>query len=309
MVSDLAPIGVSTYVRLQHLQENIAALKKNALAEHSELFVFSDAPRHGDEAKVAAVRSYLRTVDGFKNVCIVERETNSRTENNRGGLSSLLNRFGKVIFLEEDVVTAPGFLKFMNQALHKYEKNRRVFSVVGYCPPIKIPADYPHDVFFLKRYNAWGLGIWRDRYDRIRYITPDEYEQFSADKNRVREFIKGGGEDLMVMLKADAYGKIDAGDVKAMYAQFLTDQYTVYPRKSLTSNMGFDGTGTYCSSTTRFNVALSDQFSFSFPDDVVVDQRIIESNWKFRAGPSNARRLMEKLLRVYKQYLKMLQAS
>ena len=305
MASDLAPIGVSTYVRLEHLQQNIAALQKNSLAEQSELFVFSDAPSPGDEARVAAVRSYLRTVDGFKNVCIVERKKNSRTKNNRGGLSLLLNRYGKVIFLEEDVVATPGFLRFMNQALDKYEKNKKVFSVAGYCPPIEIPADYPHDVFFLKRCSAWGLGIWKDRFDSIRYITPDEYEQFSADSNRVREFVNGGGEDLMVMLKADAYGKIDAGDVKAMYAQFLSDQYTVYPRKSLTSNMGFDGSGTYCFSTTRFNVALSDQFSFSLPDDVVVDQRIVESNRKFRAVPGYASRLMEKLLRISRRSLKM----
>jgi hypothetical protein len=246
----------------------------------------------------------LRTVDGFKSVSIVEREKNNRIGNNRGGLRLLLNRFGKVIFLEEDVVAAPGFLKFMNQALDKYEENKKVFSVVGYCPPIKIPADYPHDVFFLKRCNAWGLGIWKDRYERIRYITPDEYERFSDDKIRVREFVNGGGEDLMVMLKADAYGKIDAGDVKAMYAQFLSDQYTVYPRKSLTSNMGFDGSGTYCHSTARFNVVLSDQFSFTFPDDVVVDERIVESNRKFRAVPGYARRLMEKLLGIYKRCLK-----
>jgi hypothetical protein len=305
MASDLAPIGVSAYVRLQHLQQNIAALQRNGLAEQSDLFVFSDAARPGDEAKVAAVRSYLMTIDGFKNVCIVEREKNGRTENNRGGLRLLLNRFGKVIFLEEDVVAAPGFLKFMNQALDKYAENKKVFSVVGYCPPIKIPADYPHDVFFLKRCNAWGLGIWKDRYDRIRYITPDEYEQFSADTNRVREFVNGGGEDLMVMLKADAYGKIDAGDVKAMYAQFLSDQYTVYPCKSLTSNMGFDGTGTYCASTTRFNVLLSPQSSFSFPDDVVVDQRIVESNRQFRAIPSYSRRLMEKWRGICQRYLKM----
>ena len=68
MATDLAPIGVSTYIRLPHLQRTISALQKNALAEQSELFVFSDAPIPGDEEQVAAVRSYLQTVDGFKEV-------------------------------------------------------------------------------------------------------------------------------------------------------------------------------------------------------------------------------------------------
>jgi len=296
----LAPIGVSTYVRLQHLQQCIAALKQNALAAESELFVFSDAPRLGDEEKVAAVRRYLRTVDGFKRVRVIERKHNSRTKNNRAGLQLLLNRYGRVIFLEEDVVAAPGFLTFMNQALDTYEMNTQVFSISGYCPPIEIPSDYPHDVFFLKRCSAWGSGIWKDRFDSIRYITPAEFEQFAADSKRVREFVDGGGEDLMVLLKAEAYGKIDAGDVKAMYAQFVNGQYTVYPRQALTSNIGFDGSGTHCAATNRFNVELSERCSFSFPQEVVVDRRIVEANQKFRAIPPYAVRVMTELFKMGK---------
>jgi len=304
MTSNFAPIGISTYSRLPHLQRTITALKQNELAGQSELFVFSDAPRPGDEEKVAAVRNYLRTVVGFKHIRVIKRKNNSRTRNNRRGLRLLLNRYGKAIFLEEDVVAAPGFLTFMNQALDTYEKNKQVFSVTGYCPPIAIPQDYPHDVFFLKRCSAWGFGIWRDRFESIRYITPDEYERFAADSQRVREFVNGGGEDLMLLLKAEAYGKFDAGDVKAMYAQFLSGQYTVYPRQALTSNIGFDGTGTHCGVTTRFNVVVSEQRSFSFPDDIVIDQRIIESNRKFRAIPPYAVRVMAKLFSMGKSVVK-----
>src|SRR5262249_33916482 len=101
----------------------------------------------------------------------------------------------------------------------------------------------------------------------------------------------------------------DALDVKAMYAQFLSGQYTAYPHKSLTSNVGFDGSGTYCYSTSRFNAVLSDQCSFSFPDDVIIDQRIVESNRKFRAAPGSARRLMEKLLGIYKRCSKMFESQ
>jgi hypothetical protein len=313
MPNNLAPIGISTYARLQHLQRTIAALQKNALAEQSELYVFSDAPKPGDEEKVAAVRSYLQTVNGFKEIHIVERERNSRTANSRGGLRMLLDRFGKVIFLEEDIVTSPGFLTFMNQALDKYEGNERVFSVVGYCPPIKIPKSYQRDAFFLRRYSGWGLGTWKNRFDSIKYITPEEYEQFAANKKRVSEFVKGGGEDLMVMLKSDAYGEIDAGDVKAMYAQFLSNQYTVYPTQSLVQNIGHDGTGTHCGSSNRFNVTLSDKTIFRFPDDVAVDQRIVKENRKFRASVSytrshklKAQRLMVKALRIFKRYVKFL---
>lgn len=293
MLNDLAPIGLSTYARSKHLHQTIEALQKNTLAPQSELYIFSDAPRSGDEAPVTAVRSYLRTIDGFKKVYIVERESNDRVANSRGGLKMLLDRFGKVIFLAEDIVTAPGFLTFLNEALDKYEENDRVFNVSGYCPPIKIPANYCHDVFSLRRLSAWGFGIWKNRFDHLRYITPDEFERFAANKKKVREFVRSG-PDLMLMLKADAYGATDAGDVKLMYAQFLIDQYTVYPTKSLVQNIGHDGTGTHCGATDKFDVALSDKNSFKFPDDVIIDPRIVKANYKFRAGPSYARKLMWK---------------
>ncbi|MFZ5524815.1 MAG: sugar transferase [Pseudomonadota bacterium] len=311
MQINLAPIGISTYVRLQHLQRTIAALQQNALADQSKLFIFSDAPRYGDEERVAAVRSYLQKIEGFKEVHIIKRRRNNRTANNRGGMRLLLNRFEKVIFLEEDVVTAPGFLTFMNHALDKYEKNDRVFSVVGFCPPIGIPEDYPYDAFFLRRCHGSGLGIWKNRYDSIRYITSDEYEQFAANKKLVKEFMKGGGEDMMVMLKAEAYGKIDAGDVKAMYAQFLKEQYTVYPSQSLVQNIGYDGTGIHCGKTNRFNVSLSDKTTFRLPEEVFVDQRIVKANQKFRATPSylriqmiRARAIVWKLLGAIKRFLR-----
>ncbi|MGB5261607.1 MAG: sugar transferase, partial [Gammaproteobacteria bacterium] len=227
MPQNLAPIGVSTYARPKHLRQAIEALKNNHLAAQSTLYVFSDAPRPGDEDRVAAVRNYLHTIDGFKEVNIVERETNGRVENSRGGLNWLLDNFGKVIFLAEDVVTAPGFLTYMNKALDIYEENERIFSVSGYSPPVKIPEDYRHDVFFLRRFNAWGFGTWKNRFDQVKYITPDEYERLVADKDQVRDFVNGGGADMLEMLSKDAYGKIDAGDVKAMYAQFLSNQYTV----------------------------------------------------------------------------------
>lgn len=299
-LSDLAPIGLSTYTRLLHLQQTIAALQKNDLAERSQLFIFSDAAKKGDEEMVEAVRCYLRTVDGFKAVHIIERTENGRVANSRGGMHMLLEQYGKMIFLEEDILTAPGFLRFMNQALDKYESNEKVFSIAGYCPPISIPSNYKFDLFVLRRFNGWGVGIWKDRFDRVKHISPVEYERFTQESDRVLLFAEGGGEDMIAMLKADAYGIIDAFDVKAMYAQFLSDQYTVYPTESLTVNIGMDGTGSHCGSTTRFNVALSQKKSYSFPDNLIVDQRIVKASLKFREKPGYVSRAVDKLRSVLK---------
>jgi len=307
-----APIGITTYVRLGHLREAISALKKNLLAKHSDLYIFSDAPRFGDEEKVEVIRKYVRSIDGFKTVNIIERETNDRVANSRGGLCELLEKYGRAIFLEEDIITAPGFLCFMNRALEVYANNDRIFSISGYSPPIKIPDNYRHDVYFLRRFNGWGFGTWKNRFDRIKYISQYEYERFKADKERVKEFVNGGGADMMRMLRKDACGEIDAGDVKAMYAQFLADQYTVYPVHSLVRNIGHDGTGVHCVNSNRFDVDLWEKVSgFVFVSNISPDNRIIKENLKFRNSYKNtvrrvagrARRMGIRLYETLARYL------
>jgi len=297
----LAPIGLSTYCRLHHLRQAISALRKNRLAEKSELYIFSDYPKNGDQEKVEKLRKYLRTIDGFKSVHIVERTENDRVANARGGMRMLLEKYGRTIFLEEDILTSPGFLTYMNEALEKYRGNDRIFSISGYCPPIRFPSDYRHDVFMMRRFNGWGVGIWKKQFDSVRKISPSEFDQFSASKKLVDKFKKGGGKDMLTMLKADAYGQIDAFDVKAMYAQFLNDQYTVYPVKSLTSNIGMDGTGVHCVETDRFIVPMSEKASFVLPDNLVFDKRIVSDNYRFRANREYMKRIAGKLRRLFKK--------
>lgn len=281
MAHELSPIGVSAYVRLEHLRRTITALRANRLACESELFVFSDAPQPGDEDKVAAVRSYLHTVDGFKSVTIVERSENGRVANNRGGIRMLLDRFGKLVFLEDDIVTAPGFLTFMNQALDKYENNDKVFSITGYCPPIAIPAGYKFDAFFLRRFNGWGFGIWKDRTELIKPVSLGDYRDLIADRGKLREFSRGAGPDIIHGLRLDAKGLIDALDLKINYAQFVHDKYTVYPTASLAGNIGMDGSGTHCEVSEKFGTELSEKRDFNFPDSFFVDEAIVEANFRF----------------------------
>ena len=282
MANELSPIGISTYTRIEHLKKTIAALQKNTLASQSELFVFSDAPKVGDETRVAEVRDFLRTVDGFKEVHIIERSENNRIANNRGGISMLLERYGRIIFLEDDVVTAPGFLAFMNQALDQYKDDQRFFSVVGYCPPINVPPQYESDLFFLKRFSGWGFGIWKDRFELIRKIPIAEYHELVRDRNRLKTFSRNAGEDVVHMLRLDCKGILDTLDVIATYALSIHDMYTAYPKLSLAQNIGFDGSGVNCSATNFYDVLLDNKVEFKFPDSVFVDPAIVECNYRFR---------------------------
>lgn len=284
-MKNLAPIALSAYSRLEHLKKTVETLKNNYLAKESQLYVFSDAPKKGDENKVKKVREYLPTIEGFKEVIVFYRKKNSIKENNRGGIKYLLDSFGKCIFLEEDIVTAPGFLIFMNEALDLYKNNKNIFSVTGYSPPIKIPKDYNDQVFRLNRFNAWGMGIWKDRYDSIKDINYKEYQKFIKQGTKVRSFKQKAGEDFLLMLQKEAKGDLDALDVRSTYKELNDNLYTVYPRESLVKNIGHDGSGLHCKVNSKFDVELWDKINFNLPKNPKLDKRIVKSNYKFRKIP------------------------
>jgi len=298
----LAPVLIVTYDRLEHLNKTISSLKKNILAEHTDLFVASDFQRSCSEAdKVTAVRNYLRGIDGFKSVTIFEREKNLGVEEScDSAVQFIFSKFARIIIMNDDLVTAPGYLNFMNEAFERYEKNERVFSITGYCPPIRIPLSYRYDAFFLGRMSAWGCGLTKNRYDSVREITQKEYDEFASNKELNRRFVKGGGKDMLAMLNRVAYGSLVAWDVQCMYTQFLNNQLTVYPTQSLVKNIGFDGSGMHCGISNRFDVPLSDKTTFLFPDEIIVDRRIVRANLNFRDGSAGERLRSKVISKTYK---------
>jgi hypothetical protein len=296
----LAPIGLTVYSRLSHLKATMDALKANDLASQSDLFVFSDGPRDGDEEVVARMRQYLKTIGGFKSVTVTERSENSRLKNNREGQKYLLKKFGKMIWMAEDIVPARGFLRFLNEGLEFYKDHQNVLSITGYCPPLTILDDeLETDVFFLKRYSAWGMAIWKDRYDKISEIDGRLLNRKMTQKLRL------SGDDIPSMVKMDLRGEINALDVRGMFWQNFYDLYTVYPAKSLVQNIGHDGSGVHCGVSDRFeHESLWDKtMDFTFDDHPKATKSILNENAMFRRK-SVLQRLYGQLPKSQREILK-----
>jgi len=295
----LAPIGISVYTRLDHFMQCIEALQNNELSELSEIFIYSDASSSPqDEEFVNKVRGYSYAIRGFRNVHVIERESNyGGTQNASMAHMELTRKYGKSIFLEDDIVVAPGFLRYMNEAIEFYKDDMDVISVTGYCPPIKIPEDYVGDVFILPRFNGWGSGITWEKYRKyLKSIDAKEYKSIDC-KNRV---LTVGGKDVLAKIDKEVKGELDANDVKMMYQQAVHQKYTLYPVKSLVQNVGFDGSGVHCGKTNRFyHEALWDKKdNFVFLKGIKPDAEIVRENYKFRS-PSIMRRVVLKLKRKF----------
>lgn len=253
----LAPIALFVYNRPLHTRQTVEALQKNELARESDLFIFSDASKKPEAAAtVGEVREYIKTITGFKSVSIIERDKNWGLANSIiDGVSRLCDESGRVIVLEDDIVTVPSFLQFMNGALNVYEGEEQVMHVSGYMFPVKNPEVLP-ETFFFRVPTCWGWATWKRAWN---FFEPDaDYllEQIMVRKNEY-EFDLHGAVSYMAMLKNQATGLIDSWAVRWYASIFLKNGICLHPAISLTKNIGLDGTGKHCNSCTTYDVNLS----------------------------------------------------
>ena len=163
-MSNLAPIVLFVYNRLWHTKQTVEALKKNELASQSEIFIYCDnAKSEKVQSSVNEVRNFVDTVDGFKKVTVIKREKNwGLSDSITDGVTKIVNKYGKIIVLEDDLVVSPYFLKFMNDALKFYKDEKKVWHVSGWNYPIN--SDNLDDVFLWRLMNCWGWATWSDRW-------------------------------------------------------------------------------------------------------------------------------------------------
>ncbi|MGB9794813.1 glycosyltransferase [Caldisericum exile] len=238
----VAPIVLFTYNRPRHLKQTVETLQKNLYADRSELFIFSDGPKNEkDEIKVKEVREYIKTIKGFKTIEIIERDRNWGLANNIiDGVTKIVNDYGKIIVLEDDLDTSPGFLKFINEGLELYEDEYKVASIHGYVYPLSNPEKLP-ETFFIRGADCWGWGTWARAW---KYFEPDGKKLLEEMKKRklTREFDFNNSYPYTKMLKDQIKGKNNSWAVRWYASAFLNDMFTLYPRKSLVMHIGFGGT-------------------------------------------------------------------
>lgn len=273
----LAPIILFTYKRLDTLQLTVDALKKNYLAKDSDLIIFSDAANTSkDQVAVNNVRTYLKSINGFKSITINEANTNKGLANSIiDGVSLVLQQYESVIVLEDDLVSSPNFLNYMNEALSFYKNNTKIFSIAGFSIPIKYNKNI--DIYFTHRSSSWSWATWRNRWEQIDWEVSD-YDTFKNSSQQKKAFNKMGS-DMASMLHKQMTGKLDSWAIRWCYHQFKNNLFSVHPIISKIDNVGFtpDATNT-TQKFNRFKTILDqgNQTTFKFTNEVQLDSRLIK---------------------------------
>lgn len=236
----LSPILLFTYNRPEHTRLTLEALKKNHLSDRSRLYIFSDGYRdETDREEVMKVRELIRSVEGFASIHIEERTENvGLARNIIEGVTGVVNEHGKVIVLEDDLITSPYFLTFMNDVLERYEQEEKIAHVQGFCFPL---LDLP-DAFLIKWTGSWGWATWKRAWD---LFNPDGEALLSEimKKKLNREFDFNNNYPFTRMLRRQVNGENDSWAIRWNASLFLNNRLSVNAGKSLVQNIGFDGSG------------------------------------------------------------------
>ncbi|PKO55577.1 MAG: glycosyl transferase [Betaproteobacteria bacterium HGW-Betaproteobacteria-13] len=243
-----APVALFVYNRPNHTRLTLAALQANALAAETPLYIFVDAPR--DEATRAdhsAVLECLRDVQGFASVTVIRRERNlGLARSIIDGAGMLCSRHGRVIVLEDDLITSPHFLRYMNEALERYADDELVGCISAYMYPVKVPVGMP-DTLLLPFPMSWGWGTWSRAWQLFEADGQKLVHQLAA-RGLTNGFDRVGPGNFMRMLNDQIAGRNNSWFIRWHASLFLAGKLTLAPARSTIHNIGLDGTGVHCSS-------------------------------------------------------------
>ncbi|GAB4302134.1 MAG: glycosyltransferase [Desulfuromonadia bacterium] len=252
-----APIVLFVFKRPDHLRRTIETLKNNVDASDHDLIIFSDAPRgEADREGVGRVREYIRAIEGFRSIRIVERQTNAGLARSIiEGVTAVLKEYDRVIVLEDDMETSPYFLKYMNEGLERYGDEERVISIHAYCYPVK--GKLP-ETFFLKGADCWGWGTWRRGWSLFESDGRRLLEEL-RQRSLLRRFDLNGAYPYTRMLREQIAGKNDSWAIRWYASALVHDRLTLYPGRSLIRNIGTDASGSHCHATEEFETPLAER--------------------------------------------------
>jgi len=252
---NIAPIALFVYNRPWHTRQTIEALQKNELASSSKLFIFSDGPKKEDDLeKVLEVRDYIKSVQGFQDVQVIERGANwGLADSIIDGVTQIINQYSRIIVIEDDLVTSPHFLTFMNNALEFYRDETKVWHISGWNYPID--SEGLPDTFLWRVMNCWGWATWSDRWQFYRRAPEEICEKFPKDK--IRQFNLYGAHDFWSQVMTNVNGRNKTWAIFWYATIFLNAGLCLNPTKSLVQNIGLDGSGTNSGKPAFFQTTLS----------------------------------------------------
>lgn len=279
-----APIILFVYNRVGLTKLTVDALLKNKEAGETILYVFADGAKPNatieQREKVEEVRTYIHTIRGFKEVVIEEAAQNKGLANSViSGVTKVVEKHGRAIIVEDDLLTSKNFLHYMNSSLDMYENDDEVICIHGYSiiknPPIK------EKTYFQIGADCWGWATWKRGWDMLNPDSKALMKMISADKQLLRTFTYNHSYRYMKMLRKQIKGKVDSWAIRWYASAVVNGKLCLYPAKSLVKNVGYGEDATHCSNTESYEATVEiDETTTDFPKIATVESAVMRQEWE-----------------------------
>jgi hypothetical protein len=181
-----------------------------------------------------------KLLQGFRSITIEPSSANKGLANSiTYGVSKVLEKHDRIIVLEDDLLTSPYFLSFLNQGLELYQHDDRVASVCSYVYPVNEPLP---ETFFLKNIDSLGWATWSRAW---KIFNPDGATMLKEikKKNLAREFNFNNAYAFLRMLHFQSRGIVDSWAIRWYASVFLQDKLSLFTGSPFVKNIGFDESG------------------------------------------------------------------
>lgn len=284
-----APIVVFGYNRADMMENLLKSLEKNENLEQMDLYIFVDIPDKKKPSdiplseKVIEYVNYYKTISKFKNVKIeIAKKHKGLAESVISGVTKVINQYGKVIVLEDDLEVSDDFLDYMQRGLKFYKNNSKVWSLTAHCPLVKgVGNKYKKDVFLAPRAESLGWGTWRNRWNHMDWQV-SSYNDFKKDFVGHALFKLGGSNSYKMLERQMTDKQYDSWAIRWSYQQFRERKYTVYPKESRVIHCGNDNRSTH--TTYHSPQGLKDKYSPCVFCDLKPNFKLI---WQFRRNSNH----------------------
>ena len=275
-VIEWAPIALFIYKRPEHAQRTIVSLQACDGVQSSLIYVFADGPKTEAEVPaVGATRDVARELLGGRAIFVEQEQNRGLANSIIAGTTELCDRHGTVVVVEDDLILAPSFLRFLNEGLERYRDEPRVMQVSGHMFDVPSFMDQ-REALLLPMTTSWGWATWKRAWTLFDPFSTGWRERL-ADKAEANRFNLGGTYDYVGLLKRQMNGEIDSWAIRWYYSVFARGGLVLFPPRTLVSNVGLDGSGTHGRlALPAHQAALDSGPSFDLPVDVAESRQKAE---------------------------------
>lgn len=240
-----APIVLIAYNREEHLKQTFEALSSNIDAEYTRLYCYIDGPKNVNDAniqtKIIKIIKFFNA--NFKSVKIIHRNKNYGLANNISmAVTEVITKYGKVIVVEDDIITSNSFIRYMNDALNFYQNEKKVWHIAAHSE-INF-EEKENEIYLWRLMSCWGWATWQDRWSYYEKNPTKLINEFNTEM--IKDFDLNESGLFWKQVISNAKEEIDTWAIFWYATIFRNKGLCVSPFYSYSSNIGFDGSGVHC---------------------------------------------------------------